>query len=66
MVELLCSKFLSFFYFKAIERGVHFEICYAPMIRDSTARKNIISNAQSLASVGKGKVCKLKHSKLIC
>ncbi|XP_070539901.1 ribonuclease P protein subunit p30-like [Ptychodera flava] len=39
----------------AIERGIHFEINYAPAVRDSTARRNIISNALSLMSMCKGK-----------
>ncbi|GET04308.1 ribonuclease P protein subunit p30-like [Rhizophagus clarus] len=34
----------------AIERGVYFEICYAPAIRDSASRRQLISNAQSLRS----------------
>ena len=42
---------------KAIERGVYFEINYRPAIRDATARRYIISNAQRLVSVSKGKVC---------
>ncbi|XP_077992811.1 ribonuclease P protein subunit p30-like [Glandiceps talaboti] len=39
----------------AIERGVHFEITYAAAIRDSTARRNIISNALRLQFMCKGK-----------
>nr|XP_006822721.1 PREDICTED: ribonuclease P protein subunit p30-like [Saccoglossus kowalevskii] len=39
----------------ALERGVYFEIVYAPAVRDSTARKNIISNALSLMFMCKGK-----------
>ncbi len=42
--------------FQAIERGVFFEICYAPAIRDVTSRRYIISNAQALMNVCKGKV----------
>ncbi|PKY43037.1 PHP domain-like protein [Rhizophagus irregularis] len=39
----------------AIERGVYFEICYAPAIRDSASRRQLISNAQSLVRVTRGK-----------
>lgn len=40
---------------KALERGIHFEIQYCPAIRDSSTRKNTISNALSLMSCCKGK-----------
>ncbi|CAG8482967.1 1548_t:CDS:2 [Ambispora gerdemannii] len=40
---------------KAIERGIYFEICYAPAIRDSTSRRHLISNAQNLVRVTRGK-----------
>ncbi|KAK2189366.1 hypothetical protein NP493_108g02022 [Ridgeia piscesae] len=39
----------------ALERGVHFEIVYSPMIRDQTARCHVISNAQALINVCKGR-----------
>nr|KAJ3419728.1 Ribonuclease P protein subunit p30 [Polyrhizophydium stewartii] len=39
----------------AIQRGVHFEICYAPAIRDSTARRHIISNSAALMRATKGR-----------
>ncbi|CAG8656771.1 15062_t:CDS:2, partial [Acaulospora morrowiae] len=39
----------------AIERGVFFEICYAPAIRDSSSRRQLISNAQNLVRVTRGK-----------
>ncbi|CAI9732533.1 P subunit p30-like [Octopus vulgaris] len=39
----------------AYERGIHFEIQYGPLIRDQEARKNIITNVQTLIEVGKGK-----------
>lgn len=41
---------------QALERGVHFEIAYSPMIRDQTARCHVISNAQALINVCKGRV----------
>lgn len=53
---LLKNRDVMYVAIKAIERGVVFEVCYSPMIRDSTARKNIISSVQSLATVSKGKV----------
>ncbi|CAG8674574.1 2496_t:CDS:2, partial [Ambispora leptoticha] len=40
---------------KAIERGIYFEICYAPAIQDSTSRRHLISNAQNLVRVTRGK-----------
>ncbi|XP_038045954.1 ribonuclease P protein subunit p30-like [Patiria miniata] len=49
------------FYFKrvainaAIERGLYFEIPYAPAIRDSTMRKNVLSNAMALITLCRGK-----------
>ncbi|RHZ65096.1 hypothetical protein Glove_319g29 [Diversispora epigaea] len=39
----------------AIERGVFFEICYAPAIRDASSRRQLISNAQNLVRVTRGK-----------
>jgi ribonuclease P/MRP protein subunit RPP1 len=33
---------------QAVERGVYFEICYSPMIKDTSCRRNLISNAMSL------------------
>ncbi|XP_041369301.1 ribonuclease P protein subunit p30-like [Gigantopelta aegis] len=39
----------------ALDRGIFFEIKYAPTIRDSTARRNTIAAAQSLVEVCKGK-----------
>ncbi|KAI8606951.1 RNase P subunit p30-domain-containing protein, partial [Chytriomyces sp. MP71] len=39
----------------AIQRGMFFEVSYAPSIRDSTQRKNIIANIQSLLRVTNGK-----------
>ncbi|KAL8829264.1 MAG: hypothetical protein Q9191_002110 [Dirinaria sp. TL-2023a] len=52
-----------FFYFKsktlsqAIQRGVKFEICYAPgvLASDGQARKNLISNATQLIRATRGK-----------
>lgn len=39
----------------AIERGIHFEITYGASIRDTTARKHLISNAANLVRVTRGK-----------
>ncbi|XP_072177707.1 ribonuclease P protein subunit p30-like [Diadema setosum] len=39
----------------AIERGVHFEICYSPAIRDASLRKSIFHNALTLVAACKGK-----------
>ena len=39
----------------AIERGISFEILYAPAIRDEGFRKNTISNALELIRVSKGR-----------
>ncbi|XP_041476312.1 LOW QUALITY PROTEIN: ribonuclease P protein subunit p30-like [Lytechinus variegatus] len=49
------------FYFKyhsikpALERGVKFEICYSPAIRDTSLRRYLFHNALDLVSVTKGK-----------
>lgn len=41
---------------QAIDRGILFEISYAPAIRDTTnARRNLISNAMNLVRITKGK-----------
>ncbi|CAG4918230.1 unnamed protein product [Colias eurytheme] len=42
-------------YRQAIERGMFFELMYSPAIKDSTARKNIISTAHNYHAVGKSK-----------
>lgn len=39
----------------AISRGVHFEIVYAPMIRDASARRSTITNANLLVELCRGK-----------
>ncbi|KAF9969007.1 hypothetical protein BGZ73_008846, partial [Actinomortierella ambigua] len=39
----------------AIERGIYFELGYSAAIRDASARRNLISNAQSLIRVTRGK-----------
>ncbi|KAF9171817.1 hypothetical protein BGX21_001108 [Mortierella sp. AD011] len=39
----------------AVERGIYFELCYGAAIRDANARRNLISNAQSLIRVTRGK-----------
>jgi ribonuclease P/MRP protein subunit RPP1 len=33
---------------QAVERGVYFEICYSPMIKDASCRRNLISNSMAL------------------
>jgi ribonuclease P/MRP protein subunit RPP1 len=33
---------------QAVDRGVYFEICYSPMIKDAGCRRNLISNSMSL------------------
>lgn len=40
-------------YRQAVERGIFFELMYAPAIKDSSARKNIISTAHNYHAVGK-------------
>ncbi|XP_013138900.1 PREDICTED: ribonuclease P protein subunit p30 [Papilio polytes] len=40
-------------YNQAVERGLFFELMYSPAIKDSTARRNIISMAHSYFAVGK-------------
>ncbi|XP_064381986.1 ribonuclease P protein subunit p30-like isoform X2 [Halichondria panicea] len=40
---------------QAIERGLCFEVCYSPAIRDSTARRNTLANAMELIKIAKGK-----------
>uniref|UniRef100_A0A8C0ATA2 Ribonuclease P/MRP subunit p30 n=1 Tax=Buteo japonicus TaxID=224669 RepID=A0A8C0ATA2_9AVES len=42
--------------FHAIDRGICFELLYAPAIKDSTMRRYTISNAISLMQICKGKV----------
>lgn len=42
-------------YRQAVERGIFFELMYSPAIRDSTARKNIISSSHIYHAVGKSK-----------
>uniref|UniRef100_A0A8C6ZWF8 Ribonuclease P/MRP subunit p30 n=1 Tax=Nothoprocta perdicaria TaxID=30464 RepID=A0A8C6ZWF8_NOTPE len=42
--------------FHAIDRGIYFELLYAPAIKDSTMRRYTISNAISLMQICKGKV----------
>lgn len=40
-------------YKQAVERGVFFEIMYAPALKDSTCRKNIIQRAHLYHAIGK-------------
>lgn len=42
-------------YTLAIDRGIFFELPYAPMIKDSMFRKNVISLAHTFHTVGKSK-----------
>lgn len=42
-------------YRQAIERGIFFELMYSPAIRDSSARKNIITTAHNYYAVGKSR-----------
>lgn len=42
-------------YRQAVDRGLFFEIMYAPTIKDSTAKKNIISTAHTYHAIGKSK-----------
>lgn len=42
-------------YQQAVDRGVFFELMYAPAVKDSTSRKNIIIAAHSYHAVGKSK-----------
>ncbi|KAG2435185.1 hypothetical protein HXX76_007268 [Chlamydomonas incerta] len=39
----------------ALRRGVHFEICYAPGLREVTARRNLFCNAQALVRATRGR-----------
>jgi len=40
---------------QAVERGIHFEITYSAALRDSTARRNLISNALLLVRATRGR-----------
>jgi len=46
-------------FWQAISRGVHFEIVYAPMIRDAAARRSTITHANLLVELCRGKVSDL-------
>ncbi|GLC48704.1 hypothetical protein PLESTB_000127600 [Pleodorina starrii] len=39
----------------ALRRGIYFEICYAPGLREPTARRNLFCNAQALVRATRGK-----------
>lgn len=39
----------------AIDRGIHFEITYAPALREPTMRRNTFANAQALTRATRGK-----------
>ncbi|KAJ3254727.1 Ribonuclease P protein subunit p30 [Boothiomyces macroporosus] len=60
IITIDCTQRLPF-YLKlpsinmAISRGIHFELTYAPAIKDVTVKRNIISNAMALMRVTKGK-----------
>nr|CAD7575892.1 unnamed protein product [Timema californicum] len=43
-------------YNMAADRGIYFELMYAPSIRDATARKNTISMAHMYHAYGKSKI----------
>ncbi|NXW14857.1 RPP30 protein, partial [Circaetus pectoralis] len=72
-VDLVCINVTEKlpFYFRrppvnmAIDRGICFELLYAPAIKDSTMRRYTISNAISLMQICKGKVSSQSESKLI-
>ncbi|XP_022117947.2 ribonuclease P protein subunit p30 [Pieris rapae] len=51
-------------YRQAVERGIFFELMYAPAIKDSSARKNIISTAHNYHAVGKSRNIILTSSAL--
>lgn len=42
-------------YNECVEKSIYFELSYAPMIRDSTARRRIISQSHNYQAVGKSK-----------
>lgn len=42
-------------YNQLIEKGFHYEILYAPVIQDSTQRKNMIQTSHIYHSFGKSK-----------
>ncbi|XP_071793445.1 ribonuclease P protein subunit p30-like [Asterias amurensis] len=62
-VDIICPDMTEKmpYYFKriamnaAVERGIYFEIPYAPAIRDATLRKNVLTNAMTLVSLCRGK-----------
>jgi len=60
IISLDMTEKMSFFVNRtdveqAISNGIFFEIKYSPMIRDRNVRRNIISNAQNLVNISKGK-----------
>jgi len=42
-------------YYECVEKFVHFELPYSPLIRDSTDRRRVISQAHTYHSVGKSR-----------
>ncbi|NWJ03846.1 RPP30 protein, partial [Crypturellus undulatus] len=72
-VDLVCINVTEKlpFYFRrppvnvAIDRGIYFELLYAPAIKDSTMRRYTISNAISLMQICKGKVSTHRENKVI-
>ncbi|KXZ47591.1 hypothetical protein GPECTOR_34g750 [Gonium pectorale] len=46
----------------ALRRGVYFEICYAPGLRESTARRNLFCNAAALVRATRGRNILLSSS----
>ncbi len=39
----------------ALVRGVHFEVCYAPALREPSARRHLFANAQALVRATRGR-----------
>ncbi|KAG2485580.1 hypothetical protein HYH03_015741 [Edaphochlamys debaryana] len=46
----------------ALKRGIHFEICYAPGLREPTARRNLFCAAQALVRATRGRNILLSSS----
>ncbi|NWX83136.1 RPP30 protein, partial [Nothoprocta pentlandii] len=72
-VDLVCINVTEKlpFYFRrppvnvAIDRGIYFELIYAPAIKDSTMRRYTISNAISLMQICKGKVSSRRGNQVV-
>lgn len=48
-------KFKSALINSAVEKGIHFELCYAPALREAGAKRQLIATAQALSWETKGK-----------